>query len=338
MTLDVFTDDDTEFHTPDSADHEWAETNSFAITIPEERVMAFFYVLVRRGLGVMLNDVSVFGGLAGSRAELLYLDSRQHLPAAQSLARFSSASGLSITAKSIRDYSIDYVGLDGVEAHLDFAGLMEPFDTADPDHSPMVKAHDWSADKAPAHRAMYANHFDLTGRITGTLTIGGRELEVDCVETMDHSWGPRPEMEMRSGSWMHAHFGPDFAVHWITSLKLDAPADTASRLRHGYVMENGQVYGLTDLRLEVNRAEGFPMSIDAVATDVRGTTTVLHGSAVAGGPWSPYTSTVLTAAMMRWTMLDGRIGWGVVQENIAYRQLNKLHARRWTDPLKVGAL
>jgi hypothetical protein len=334
----MFTDEDTEFHTPDGADHEWAETNSFAITIPEERIMAFFYVLVRKGLGVMLTDVSVFGSLAGSRAELLYVDSRQHLPASASLANFTSVSGLSITATSIRDYRIDYVGLDGVEAHLEFRGLMEPFDTGDPNHSPMVRVHNWSAGTAPAHQAMYAHHFDLTGRVRGTLTVGGREHAVDCVETMDHSWGPRPEMEMRSGSWMHAHFGEDLAIHWISSLKLDAPADTAARLRHGYVLQDGQVYGLTDLRLHVNRAEGFPMSIDVIATDERGETTRLHGSAVVGGPWSPYTSTILTAAMMRWTLPDGRVGWGAVQENIAYRQLHKYHARRWNDPLKVGAL
>jgi hypothetical protein len=334
----MFTDADTEFHTPEDADHEWAETNSFAITIPEERLMAFFYVVARKPLGVMLVDVSIFGGLVDTRAELLYIDSRQHLPAPDSLANLQSVSGLSITASSIRDYHIDYQGLDGVEAHLDFRGLMEPFDTADPNHSPLASTHNWSTADAPAHRAMYANHFDLTGHITGTLTVRGHEFEVDCVETMDHSWGPRPEMEMRSGSWMHAHFGDDLALHWINSIGLSAPADTGHTLRHGYVLEDGQVHGLTHLRLSVNRVGGFPIEVEAVATDIRGNETVLHGSAVAGGPWSPYTSTVLNAALMRWTLPNGRVGWGVVQENMAYRQLNKRHGRRWLDPMTVSAL
>ena len=329
----MFTDSDVEFHTPADADHEWAETNSFALTIPERRMVAFFYVVIRKGLGAMLCDVSVFSGLSRSRANMLYIDSRQHLPAPERLSDFTTASGLSVRATSIRDYEVDYQGLDGVSAHFTFRGLMEPFDIGDPNHSPHAAATAWSADGAPAHQAMYAHHFDLTGRITGHLTIGGEVLAVDCVETMDHSWGPRPEMAMRAGSWMHAHFGDDLAMHWINSLRLDKPASIATQFKPGYVMEDGQVHGIQDMSLVVNRDGAYPASIEARMRDVRGHEHELHGSVEASGPWSPYTSTILPSTLTRWTLPSGRVGWGVTQENLPWRQLNRIHARPWESNL-----
>ncbi len=106
--------EDTDFHTPPDVGHTWSETNFFCASIPEERLMITFYTLFRKGIGVMLSDIVVFGAFTNSRAELVYLDSQQHLPACENLSDYTTANGLTIKALTIRDYQIDYVGFDNI--------------------------------------------------------------------------------------------------------------------------------------------------------------------------------------------------------------------------------
>ena len=37
-----------------------------------------------------------------------------------------------------RDYRIDYVGSDGTEIHVDYVGIMQPFDIHDRDENPLA--------------------------------------------------------------------------------------------------------------------------------------------------------------------------------------------------------
>lgn len=321
---------DIEFHTPPDADHNHAETNYFALTIPDERLMVSVYTLTRKALGVMLADVIVYGDLVDDRAQCLYIDSRQHLPAPARLSDYTTANGLAVKALNPRDYRIDYVGYDETEIHVDFRGLMEPFDIHDPAHSPKAAATATAQHAGSGLGAGYGGHFDLTGRITGTFKLRGREYPVDCVETMDHSWGRRPEFEVNGMGWMHAHFGPDFALHWINTWALDKPAAEAQALAHGYVMENGIAYGLTDLKLRTTRVGSTISAMEVEATDRRGRSFHMHGSAVVGAPWLCYTCVTLYAAMMRWQLDDGRIGYGMVQENQSVQAQTRHYGRRWS--------
>jgi len=323
--------EDLEFHTPPDADHTHAETNYFCVTIPEERLMASVYTVTRKALGVTLADVVVFGALVDNRAECLYLDTQQHLPAPAQLSDYSLPNGLSVRAQSPRDYSVDYRGYDGMELHFEFKGLMEPFDIHDPEHSPKAAKSLDAQHAGSGLGAGYGGHFDLTGHATGTLTLAGKTYRIDCVETMDHSWGPRPELGVHSMGWMHAHFGKDLAFHWIHSWDLDKPAGSEQTLAHGYVLENGEVHGLTDLKLRTTRAGVVMTAMEVELTDKRGKVWRLHGSAEIGAPWIPYTCTMLYAALMRWTLPDGRVGHGMAQENQSLQALTRRRGRRATQ-------
>ncbi len=323
---------DVDFHHGADADYRWAETNIFSVLLPQERLMACIYTVSRPVLGVMSADVVFYGSLASRRAECLYIDCQQHLPAPTRLSDYQTANGLSVRAtRPPRDYRIDYVGYDDTELHVDFRGLMEPFDIHDPEHSPRAALDARARDAGSGFGAAYGGHFDLTGHITGTLRLRGREYEVDCVETMDHSWGPRVEIGMPSMGWMHAHFGTDFAIHWINSWDMDAPAGEQHRLAHGYVMDRDRVYGLTDLRMSVIHVDSTLVGVDVTVTDKRGNRYVLHGSAQIGAPWVCYASLWVYAAMMRWQLSDGRIGYGMAQETQSLQALTRRHGRRWAD-------
>ena len=92
---------------------------------------------------------------------------------------------------------------------------------------------------------MFGGHFELHGHITGSLTLRGETYAVDCIETMDHSWGPRPEIFIPTMGWSHAHFGRDLQIKWVVTTDLDAPVDSQQQLAYGFVVEHGQVHGIT---------------------------------------------------------------------------------------------
>ena len=324
---------DVEFHEWPDGDHTFAETNWFAFYVPEAKINTIVYTVARKALNVQSSDISMFGALVDNRAESLYLDSQMALPAPASLADYTTANGLSIKAvKPPRDYRIDYAGYDDCEIHLDFEGLMEPFDTSDPNHSPLAVPDEAAHVAGTGMGEAYKGHFELTGHFTGTLKYRGTEYEVDCVETMDHSWGSRPEIHQHSMGWSHAHFGRDFAIKWINHWHLDKPLEEQQPLAHGYVMQDGEVYGLTDMTLYTHRVGSMITAMDLKVTDKRGKTFELRGSAEVGGPWICYTASLVYGAQMNWTeRTTGRQGYGFASEIRSMQDMTRMHGRRWNQ-------
>lgn len=318
-------DQDIEFHHPADAGHGYAETNYFCFTLPEHNLAVSAYTVTRKGIGVMGADITIFSGLSADRAQCVYIDAQQHLPAPERLSDYRTANGLLVKARDARNYHVAYKGFDGVEFAVDFAGLMEPFDIHDPAHSPKAKAHASTADQHAGSGlgAGYGGHFDLTCQVTGSLSLGGRQYAVDCVETMDHSWGQRPEIGISSMGWMHAHFGPDLAIHWIVAFDPTAPTDRQWTLAHGYVMEQGAVYGLTDLKLRSTFVGRIPTGVQLVATDRRGKVFEASGISVIGAPWVCYIATDAFCNVVRWTLSDGRAGYGMCMQNESMQSLNR---------------
>jgi hypothetical protein len=325
----MITQEDIEYHVPAGIDYKFAETNYFIVMIPEERILATFYTVTRKAVGVCLVDVAIFGCLSDNRGEMLYLDSQQQLPAPERLSRFETPNGLKVHAHSPERYTLDYLGFEDTEAHLEIVGLTEPFDIHDPRHSPHAKADATAKAEGSGLGTAYSNHFDLTCQVTGTLKIRGKTYAVDCVSTMDHSWGERCEVGLKSMGWMNANFGKDYGLHWINSLDFTKPAGQQEALAHGYAFEDGQLYGLTDLKMKTNRLGSIAVSIDVVATDVRGKVHTLYGSPLVGAPWSCYTGTMLYVAMSRWITDTGRIGYGLNMENNPLDMMSRLRGRRW---------
>ena len=325
--------EDIEYHVPAGIDHTYAETNFFVAFIPEERILATFYTLTRKSIGVCLVDVAIFGCLSDNRAEMLYLDTQQQLPAPARLSRFETPNGLKIHAEDLRHYKLDYAGFDDTEAHLYIEGLTEPFDIHDPQHSPKATPHHAEArHEGSGLGAAYGHHFDMTCRVSGTLKLRGKTYPVQCVSTMDHSWGPRCEVGLKSMGWMNAHFGEDYALHWINRLDLTKPAGQQEALAHGYVVDNGRFYGLQDLKMRSNRLGAVNVAIDIVATDVRGKQHTLYGTPMVGAPWSCYTGVMLQMAMSRWITSEGRIGYGLNMENYPLDLVARLRGRHWDAP------
>ena len=322
---------DLEFHTPADAGHTWAETYFFAIAIPEHHLLVTIYVVVRPGIGVMINDIAVYGALSDNRADLLYQDAQHHLPAPAVWADIDSPTGLKIKAvRAPRDYRIDYIGFDDTEIHVDWSGLMEPFDIHDPTHSPKAAPTLDAQHAGSGLGTAWGGHFDMTGRVSGSVKVRGRSFQVDTLERMDHSWGHRDALKFNAQNSNSAAFEGGPAFHVITQLDLDAAVGQDHRLAHGYVLDDGQVYGLTDAQLINTRLGVAVVGMEMIVTDVRGKVFHLHGVADVGAPWNAYAGTVTWTAQMKW-LLNGQVGYGCIMETVALPALHRRRGRWFTD-------
>lgn len=330
----MITADQIDYNTPPEARYDWVETMLFPVIVPEENIYALIYCASRPVLGVMANQIMIYGALSDTKAEMLHYYDNQHLPLPKSYTHITSPSGLEVRAvEPPRKFRIDYVAPDGTaEIHVDWEGMMEPFDIHDPNHSPQAGgAEDMHADiKVGAKHK--AGHIDMTGRIRGTMTVRGRTYQVDSIERMDRSWGPRNPMVIKNMYIVSATFGEDLALHMICPWNPDRPQGRQFQLTHGYVLENGEVFGLTS-QLEMRSVHhGLVLTgLEMTVTDTRGKSFDLIALANSAGPWAPYPSAQTHNSLMRWRY-GPRVGYGVVMANYSLPYLMDKHHRFTADP------
>ena len=316
------------FHTPADADYHWAETNQFCFYIPERNIVGVIYNCIRKGLGSALSEVILFNTLSRDRWDVLHFDSMAHLPAPEKLEHYELVNGMTVTAVGPpRDYRIDYQGPNGTELHLDVIGLMEPYDIHDPTMSPTAPPERADQIEGSGFGAGFTGHFEMTARVTGTLTLGGRTYDVDCVDTMDHSWGPRTERGMRSVCWGGGHFGEDFAWHGLIAKDPFAAPEDEFRLAHGYILEDGKVIGLTGGTMVARRENDLPVEVDIVLTDRDAREHRMTGRALANHDWVPHACLNVHDVFFEYTM-DGRgPGYGVIEEALPIDMMTEANAR-----------
>jgi hypothetical protein len=320
----MITDADAEFHSHESAD--WAETNYFGFYVPDEKLNVGVYALFRPQLGVVLSTVCINSRFSYEPWHADYADMQAHvaIPAEARLTDYSLDNGLRVRSdRPNMHWLIDYTGRSsGCEIHVDYEALMAPFDIHDPDQDPMSRRAASVHGDDYAWGTAYNGHFDQTGRFRGELSLRGRRYEVDCVSTMDHSWGPRPEATSPTMSWFHAHFGSDFSIHTIFSFDA-AGGGSELELAHGYVLRDGEVHGVEQAQATTVRRGFYPAGITVELRDTSGSTYSYEGSALTSYPWLSWPNVCGHNALMHWRC-EGREGYGEVMDFVGFEQLDSL--------------
>jgi len=80
-----------------------------------------------------------------------------------------------------------------------------------------------------------ANHYEVAGTLRGSVRIGDRSCEVDCLGYRDHSWGDR-QWGFSNHRWFTGSFGPDFSFSIATAV-----THVAGYFQGGYVAKDGVV-------------------------------------------------------------------------------------------------
>lgn len=314
----MITAKDMRFHQPENPDDFlWSETNYFSFNIPEEKLNGTIYLLTRPTLGVCSSHIVAWRGITKGSQDVIYSDIRNHLPIpkGQELNDYHLANDMHVKVLDSnggnRDYQMDYVGYDDSELHLTFRGLMEPYDIHDPSMDPMAAIGEdtWSD-------AYKNGHFDMTAHITGECKFHGKTYKVDCVSTLDHSWGARRECNIRNMNWFHPSWGTKRTIHCIFGLDPFGLGEAYGDFMHGYVLEDGRVYGLKGGRGTAKRDGLMPTEMDITVTDVRDKTFHFTGKRIASNEWNAWPGICCYHALMEWN-LDGEIGYGEVQDLIS---------------------
>jgi hypothetical protein len=204
---------------------------------------------------------------------------------------------------------------------------MPPFDIHDPDMDPMkAKALKAAAEAGGkfAWGTAYNGHFDQTGHFTGAVRVRGKSYAIDCISTMDHSWGPRPERGAPNMSWLHAHFSPDLAMHAIFSFDPRTNGRSLS-LAHGYVVERGKIFGLKDAHGEAKRRERYAETVDLVLVDSADREWKLSAVGLTTFPWQCWPNMVSFNVLGKWRCGD-LVGYGEIQDFFEMPQLTALNA------------
>ncbi|MBB4615025.1 DUF7064 domain-containing protein [Novosphingobium taihuense] len=84
------------------------------------------------------------------------------------------------------------------------------------------------------------HHFEVAGRMTGTVRIGDREITVDALGYRDRSWSVRDWTWLRGTRWWPCVFGPDLSTHVVQV------ARDGGIIKAGYIWRDGKTIPLAD--------------------------------------------------------------------------------------------
>ena len=319
--------EDAQFHRPTTDDPLWAETNYFGLYVADVPLNIGVYALFRPNVGAVGSTVAVNSARVQLPWAADYWDAWEHLPMPSDLLNYRLNNGLRVVCEEPnRIWDVDYVDdAAGLSLHFRYTALMDGYDINDPEQDPLAAVRDM--DKTWGHA--YAGHFDQTGHYEGEIVLGGRRHRIDCVSTMDHSWGIRQERQTSRMSWLHAHFSPDFAIHAILDFDTSAGPDGTSplRLTHGYVLDHGKAVGLKAGGGESDRNGFYPEAVRLRLTDAQDREWELHGSALTTFPWQAWPGTVGHNCLLRWTCGD-RTGHGEALDFIGLQELCGVYSRQ----------
>jgi hypothetical protein len=319
----VITDRDAEFHEDDTNDPTWGETNYFGFYSAQAPLNVGVYTLFRPHLGVVQTTVCMNSGdaLQPWRADFCDMQSHVPIPEPRSLSSYSLANGLSVTTLS-PNASWRIVYDDGADTTIDvvYTALMPAFDIHDPAMDPITAAK--SQGDGFAWGTAYNGHFDQTGHFRGEVAVRGRRVPIDCVSTMDHSWGPRAERGGPNMSWLHAHFSDDYAMHAIFSFD-ETAAGRDLTLMHGYVLRDGEALGLVSGQgTTIRDADFYARTVELTLLDVAGNEHRFTARGMTRFPWQCWPNMVGFNVLAEWQSA-GATGYGEIQDFVDLTRLTR---------------
>ncbi|MFO1352761.1 MAG: hypothetical protein U1F68_19630 [Gammaproteobacteria bacterium] len=334
-------DQDVHFHAPEAAVSNWAETNFFGFYNADAKLNIGVYALFRTNLGIVSSTICMNSGFANVPWEADFCDLRASMPIPEprDLSHFRLENGLSIRClRPNMDWHIGYDDGEGTLIDVEYRAIMLPFDIHDPAMDPMKAKALAAAEQGGkfAWGTAYNGHFDQSGHFQGRVAIRGREIPVDCISTMDHSWGPRPERGAPNMSWLHAHFSKDLAFHVIFSFDPKTNGRELA-LAHGYVVEKGEIFGLKAGKGITQRTrERHADTAELVLVDKADREWQLSAKGMTTFPWQCWPNMVSFNVLAEWHCAN-LTGYGEIQDFFEMPQLTALNADPTTRKLARGA-
>ena len=155
----------------------------------------------------------------------------------------SATDGVPVGDRDFDDWEVGGLGLQHSEllerAEITFAGDEM---TLRANFTGLHPAFDYAQNEDGCPQIVADNRFEQSCRITGTLVLNGRTIELDTTGHRDHSWGTRDWDSIQDWKWVSAQADDDLTLnvmqmHW-----------RGETTRHGYVYRDGKVHPVVDIR------------------------------------------------------------------------------------------
>lgn len=244
------TEDDDRLHA-DNGDPWWSETCWFSVDQPGEDVSVTLYPVFRRPLGICSLSVYVWDPAACEPWAIPYGRAWWHLPFPDGDLDDLELQGLRYrVVEPLQRYEVGFRDGDDVAIDLEYVGLRPP---------------------NLAFRTDTLGHVDQPCRVTGSIRIGSRKVEVDTVAMRDRTWAPRPDtVHGRSTAYTYGTASADEQFLVLTSPQGNEGTMNEGVFR-GYLVQDGEAAALASAtRRVVERRNGWPVRIELDVTDERG--------------------------------------------------------------------
>jgi hypothetical protein len=170
------------------------------------------------------------------------------------------------TRKPMSEYGIKF-NLGDISADIHWEALTPVFDYKDC--------------YAPMPPSLAAEHYEQSGKISGTMRVSGTHYKVGGTGHRDHSWGVRHWEGFRSWVAFMGHFGPDYFFH------LEQFHEQSTGLSwHGFIYRDGENLAVKHVHMEpaYSGGEQFPNQFKVNLEDVKGGAADIMGNFRSGAP------------------------------------------------------
>ena len=171
------TSDHDAFHPPTSDDPWWQETAWFTFVVPERRLTCYVYPWVKANQGILGGGVMVWDDRGRHPWDAIHWDYQwtYPYPTPGDLRDITFPTGIAMRCvEPMQTYRVTYE---------------HPRCSIDVTFEAILPAHVLGPEDDTS--GTFSGHVDQQGHVTGTITIDGERIDVDCFAMRDRSWGPR---------------------------------------------------------------------------------------------------------------------------------------------------
>ena len=301
---------DFAFHACDPNDKQWTETLFMIFSVPEAGISGNLYTLARPNLGICHSSIEIHSGMSFHPWQIDHNDSQMHLSCPERFDNFSLDNGLSFQAHSARDFAFQYRSLDGNCAlDLAFKAVCDPFDPHDANDNPLI-----GSAKVAGYDGWNTGHMESKGKITGTLSLHGRDYQVDCIDGMDKSWGPRKDWGSKGATWVHVNLGDDLGAFLVLGLSFDNKEVVYGPFNFGFLAINGERRSIVRAAMRAQRSDMLVTRAVVEFEDDQGNCYEAVGTTIAAAPWYNFNpSSAAFQTLMRWES-GSRVGYSHIAD------------------------
>jgi hypothetical protein len=300
-----------EFLHPDARKHEpspdLTETQYFGFNIPDQEIHALCYIWHHPNLGSVTGGAWAWQGVKRHHLQCELFDMRAFIDdecLSNDFHEVELPSGYrSKVIEPLNKFEIRYsdeARENSIE--VDYEAIMPP----------MVLSSGF--------------HLEQAMKTSGTVTLRGKDYEVDGYTVRDRSWGQvRSEAPLSAPpiAWMTSIFGDDFAFGTTAFDSEDTDPEWKGILeipggdpvRGGWIYRDGELVPVVSAtkRTRHNSDSLFPESVEMTITDANDRSYELNGTVIAAAPWSTWPNIDGIICLARWEC-EGQVGHGDIQE------------------------